>query len=206
MTQLSSSLIRRREHCEAERPTFSGSSELVRRPSASSAARSLRSNWSSASISCELGISYMIRACVCGNQFIIHASLAHFSLFLYGRIREDAKMGPFPHDAPPAKISAENPAGTDGFEFVEFAHAEPNLLKILFEQMGFEFVAHHKSRAIDLYRQGGVSYILNADRSSFGGRFVDTHGPCAPAMAWRVAAGPHTMATARERGCPRATS
>ena len=30
-------------------------------------------------------------------------------------------MGPFPHDAPPAKISEENPAGTDGFEFVEFA-------------------------------------------------------------------------------------
>ena len=31
-------------------------------------------------------------------------------------------MGPFPHDAPPAKITAQNPAGTDGFEFVEFAH------------------------------------------------------------------------------------
>ena len=25
-------------------------------------------------------------------------------------------MGPFPHDAPKARISAENPAGTDGFE------------------------------------------------------------------------------------------
>ena len=24
-------------------------------------------------------------------------------------------MGPFPHDAPPAKISKQNPAGTDGF-------------------------------------------------------------------------------------------
>ena len=91
-------------------------------------------------------------------------------------------MGPFPHDAPPVKISAENPAGTDGFEFVEFAHAEPNLLKILFEQMGFELVARHKSRAIDLYRQGWVNYILNGDRTSFGGRFVDLHGPCAPAI------------------------
>jgi 4-hydroxyphenylpyruvate dioxygenase len=27
-------------------------------------------------------------------------------------------MGPFPHDAPPARISAQNPVGTDGFEFV----------------------------------------------------------------------------------------
>ena len=35
-------------------------------------------------------------------------------------------MGPFPHDAPPATICAANPAGTDGFEFVEFAHPEPD--------------------------------------------------------------------------------
>ena len=26
-------------------------------------------------------------------------------------------MGPFPHSAPKAVISAQNPAGTDGFEF-----------------------------------------------------------------------------------------
>ena len=31
-------------------------------------------------------------------------------------------MGPFPHDAPEAKIDTVNVAGTDGFEFVEFAH------------------------------------------------------------------------------------
>ncbi len=31
-------------------------------------------------------------------------------------------MGPFPHDAPPAAISEHNPMGTDGFEFVEYAH------------------------------------------------------------------------------------
>jgi len=109
-------------------------------------------------------------------------------------------MGPFPHDAPPAKISAENPAGTDGFEFVEFAHAEPERLKTLFEQMGFERVARHKTRAIDLYRQGGVNYILNADRPSFGGHFVDLHGPCAPAMAWRVVDAKHAFTHALERG------
>ena len=34
-------------------------------------------------------------------------------------------MGPFPHDAPAAQITPQNPAGTDGFEFVEFAHPEP---------------------------------------------------------------------------------
>jgi 4-hydroxyphenylpyruvate dioxygenase len=46
-------------------------------------------------------------------------------------------MGPFPHDAPRATITAENPAGTDGFEFVEFAHPEPEKLRALFARMGY---------------------------------------------------------------------
>ncbi len=95
-------------------------------------------------------------------------------------------MDPFPHDAPPAEISADNPAGTDGFEFVEFAHPRPQALAALFERMGFTRVARSRSRPIDLYRQGDVTYILNADKDSFGGRFADVHGPSAPSMAWRV--------------------
>lgn len=46
-------------------------------------------------------------------------------------------MGPFPHDAPRARITAENPAGTDGFEFVEFAHPDPDAVRELFQRMGF---------------------------------------------------------------------
>ena len=63
-------------------------------------------------------------------------------------------MGPFPHDAPKAEISAENPAGTDGFEFVEFAHPEPEQLDQLFRRMGFVPVAKHRTKAVTLYRQG----------------------------------------------------
>ncbi|OYU48291.1 MAG: 4-hydroxyphenylpyruvate dioxygenase [Rhizobiales bacterium PAR1] len=95
-------------------------------------------------------------------------------------------MGPFPHDAPPAVISADNPAGTDGFEFVEFAHPNPEKLAILFQQMGFKPVARHKKKAITLYRQGDVNYILNAEPTSFAAKFVAEHGPCAPSMGWRV--------------------
>ncbi len=109
-------------------------------------------------------------------------------------------MGPFPHDGPPPRISVDNPAGTDGFEFVEFADAQPEALRSLFEQMGFERVAVHKSRAIELYRQGRVNYILNADRTSFGGRFVNLHGPCASAMAWRVVDAKHAFAHALAHG------
>jgi len=96
------------------------------------------------------------------------------------------RMGRLLQDAPSATISADNPAGLDGFEFVEFAHPEPEALKSLFEQMGFSRVARHKTREIHLYRQGDVNYLLNADRDSFGGRFSDLHGPCAPAMGWRT--------------------
>ena len=52
-------------------------------------------------------------------------------------------MGPFPHDAPAATISADNPMGTDGFEFVEYAHPKPEELHALFKlmspNMGFEY-------------------------------------------------------------------
>ncbi|MEL7127728.1 MAG: 4-hydroxyphenylpyruvate dioxygenase, partial [Pseudomonadota bacterium] len=37
-------------------------------------------------------------------------------------------MGPFPHDAPKSQITSDNPAGTDGFEFVEFASPDPQAL------------------------------------------------------------------------------
>ncbi|SFK30016.1 4-hydroxyphenylpyruvate dioxygenase [Methylocapsa palsarum] len=109
-------------------------------------------------------------------------------------------MGPFPHDAPPARISADNPAGTDGFEFVEFADANPDALKSLFERMGFARVARHRSRPVDLYRQGGVNYLLNADEHGFAGQFVRQHGPCAPAMAWRVVDADHAFAHAIAHG------
>ena len=102
-------------------------------------------------------------------------------------------MGPFPHDAPPATISAANSAGTDGFEFVEFAHPEPRKLADLFTRMGYVAVARHKTKNITVYRQGDINYILNAEPGSFASRFVSEHGPCAPAMAWRVVHARHAF-------------
>ncbi|WP_349358359.1 4-hydroxyphenylpyruvate dioxygenase [Stappia sp.] len=109
-------------------------------------------------------------------------------------------MGPFPHNAPPARIDADNPAGTDGFEFVEFAHPEPEKLDTLFRKMGYVPVARHKTKAITVYRQGDITYILNAEPGSHGMRFVDDHGPCAPSMAWRVVDAEHAFAHAVAQG------
>lgn len=102
-------------------------------------------------------------------------------------------MGPFPHDAAPATVSADNPMGTDGFAFVEFAHPEPAQLHALFRLMGFTAVARHRTRAVTLYRQGAVDYLLNEEPGSHATRFVDAHGPCAPSMGFCVVDAQHAF-------------
>ena len=57
-------------------------------------------------------------------------------------------MGPFPHIAPRAILSTDYPAGTDGFEFVEFAHPDSEMLCNLFSKMGYTHVANHKTKKL----------------------------------------------------------
>ncbi len=80
----------------------------------------------------------------------------------------------------------DNPMGTDGFEFVEYTAPDVGQLHMLFEQMGFRAVARHRSKAVTLYRQGGVNFVVNAEPDSHGNRFAEAHGPSACAMAFRV--------------------
>jgi len=109
-------------------------------------------------------------------------------------------MGPFPHDAPPPTISPSNPAGTDGFEFVEYAHPQPEKLHALFMLMGFAPVARHRTKKITLYRQGDVNYLVNEEPGSHGAEFVRKHGPCAPSMAFRVVDARHAFEHAQKLG------
>ncbi|MFM7334746.1 MAG: 4-hydroxyphenylpyruvate dioxygenase [Tabrizicola sp.] len=109
-------------------------------------------------------------------------------------------MGPFPHSAPRAVISAENPAGTDGFEFVEFAHPNPDELRATFARMGYTLTARHKTKAIELWQQGDITYILNDEPGSHARQFVDQHGPCAPSMGWRVVDAAHAFNHAVKNG------
>ena len=109
-------------------------------------------------------------------------------------------MGPFPHDAPPPKISDDNPMGTDGFEFVEFCHPRPEELDALFRTMGFSAVAKHRAKQVTLYRQGDINFILNAEPNSFATNFAEAHGPSAPAMAFRVVNARHAFNRALSLG------
>jgi len=109
-------------------------------------------------------------------------------------------MGPFPHSAPKSVISADNPAGTDGFEFVEFAHPEPEELRVVFRRMGYMLTARHRSRDIELWQQGDITYVLNHEPGSHARRFAEEHGPCAASMGWRVVDAAQAFAHAVARG------
>ncbi len=81
---------------------------------------------------------------------------------------------------------AENPMGTDGFEFIEYTAPNPELLGELFGQLGFTLVARHRSKDVALYRQGRVNFIVNREPDSFAQSFARVHGPSACAFAIRV--------------------
>lgn len=83
-------------------------------------------------------------------------------------------------------IPWENPMGTDGFEFVEYAAPDPIALGELFRTMGFTAIAKHRTKSVTLYRQGEVNFIINAEPNSFAQRFARQHGPSVCAMAFRV--------------------
>ncbi|MEO8141018.1 MAG: VOC family protein, partial [Sphingomicrobium sp.] len=93
-------------------------------------------------------------------------------------------------------LGLENPMGTDGFEFVEYAAPDPELLRGLFTKMGFPAIARHKRKDVTLHRQGDINFIINAEPGSFAAQFAADHGPCACAMAFRVkdAAAAHARA------------
>ena len=80
----------------------------------------------------------------------------------------------------------ENPMGTDGFEFVEYTASDVEALAQLFERMGFQAIARHRSKQVVLYRQGDINFILNQEPDSFAQAFAKVHGPSVCAFAVRV--------------------
>lgn len=80
----------------------------------------------------------------------------------------------------------DNPMGLCGFEFVEFAAPQSGILEALLPQLGFSLVARHRSKDVDLYRQGAINFIVNRERQSLAHYFSKEHGPSACSMAFRV--------------------
>jgi 4-hydroxyphenylpyruvate dioxygenase len=81
----------------------------------------------------------------------------------------------------------ENPLGLDGFEFLEFCAPEKGVLEPAFTTMGFTLIARHRSKDVQLWRQGGINFIANYEPLSPAAYFAAEHGPSACGMAFRVA-------------------
>src|SRR3546814_16618306 len=81
----------------------------------------------------------------------------------------------------------ENPMGINGFEFVEFAapKGQGEAMRDYLRKLGFTAVARHKDRAITLFRQGTINFLLNEQPDSFASRFAEQHGPSACGFAIR---------------------
>lgn len=80
----------------------------------------------------------------------------------------------------------DNPMGLCGFEFVEFASPAAEVLEPLFEKLGFDLVAKHRSKDVVLFRQGDINFVVNREPRSPAGYFAAEHGPGPCAMAFRV--------------------
>jgi 4-hydroxyphenylpyruvate dioxygenase len=125
---------------------------------------------------CRVKIAGLLRD---ARRKISHRSLQHIRLA--SPFAESAAM-----TAKPSFTPWDNPMGTAGFEFIEYAAPDPAALGKLFESMGFKAIAKHRHKSVVLYRQGGINFIVNAEPDSFAQRFARLHGPSICAIAFRV--------------------
>ena len=93
-----------------------------------------------------------------------------------------------------------NPAGLDGFEFVEFSAPKKGVLEPVFESMGFTHIADHRAKDVQLWRQGNINLITNYEPKSAAWYFAREHGPSACGMGFRVRDAQAAMAHVLEQG------
>jgi 4-hydroxyphenylpyruvate dioxygenase len=94
-------------------------------------------------------------------------------------------------EAPPASVPAAAlppAAQLAGFEFLEFAVGDPSReqLASLLGTLGFARAGLHRSKSVELQRQGGVNLVLNSEPDSAASERFEMFGPTVCAMALRV--------------------
>ncbi len=80
------------------------------------------------------------------------------------------------------------PAVVDGFEFLEFAvdAAAREALAGWLRQLGFVLAGRHRTKDVELYRQGRINFVLNSEQDSAASEHFQHHGPSVCAMALLV--------------------
>ena len=94
--------------------------------------------------------------------------------------------------------------GFDGIEFLEFAVDEQTgrRLSETLRSLGFHYVGRHKSKSVDLFRQGRINMILNSEHDSAAAEHFQFHGPSVCAMAFRVDNAAQAVKRAEALLCP----
>jgi len=82
--------------------------------------------------------------------------------------------------------AVENPSGLDGIEFLEFTTPDPAKLEKVFFSFGFKKIGQHKTKNVQLYRQGDINFIINNEKESFANDFKNKHGSSICALAVRT--------------------
>jgi 4-hydroxyphenylpyruvate dioxygenase len=97
-----------------------------------------------------------------------------------------------------------SPPVFDGIEFLEFAVDEDagRRLAETLRGLGFRHVGRHRSKSVDLYRHGRISFVLNTEQDSAAAEHFQLHGPSVCAMALRVNDAAAALTRAHALFCP----
>jgi 4-hydroxyphenylpyruvate dioxygenase len=79
-----------------------------------------------------------------------------------------------------------NPIGMDGIEYIEFTTSKPQALGGVLERMGFRLAARHRSREVELYRQGAMNLVVNSHPADLPRTVTPVEHPVLSALAIRV--------------------
>ena len=79
-----------------------------------------------------------------------------------------------------------NPIGMDGIEYIEFTTSKPQALGGILERMGLRLVARHRSREVELYRQGNMNLVVNSHPADIPRAVTPVERPALSAIAIRV--------------------
>jgi 4-hydroxyphenylpyruvate dioxygenase len=99
-------------------------------------------------------------------------------------------------------------AAIDRIEFVEFAVQEEDRadLAAMLHAAGFACIGHHRSKAVELWRNGAANFVLNFAEEGFAAAYRVTHGTAICAIGLVVADGMAAMARADALGIERQAS
>ena len=91
-----------------------------------------------------------------------------------------------------------------GLEFIEFAAdgEDRDRLTSLLATMSFRKERQHRSKSVELWRQGAINIVINSETAGFAAKARTEHGPCVCDMGLRVRDAEQTVARATALGAP----